>query len=56
MLTHKPYITDIAHSHGELAKKNDKDHECRNEFWYWLGYYTGQDSIANPKGKRERPQ
>lgn len=46
----KPYISAIAENHGELAKQRDDDVDSGKDgksFWYWLGYYDGQDSILN---------
>lgn len=49
-----PYISEIGKSQGELAASRDKDVDSGKDtkaFWYWLGYYTGQDSILNKDQK-----
>lgn len=50
----EPFVTDMAKSHGKMAKELDnkqKEFEATKdktskEFWYWLGYFDGQDSIT----------
>ena len=39
----KPIISNTAKTNSELAK-NCKDN--KNEFFYWLGYWNGQQSIS----------
>lgn len=48
MLTEgKPYISETAKTNSKLAKKQDNEENKMHEFFYWLGYYNGQDSVTN---------
>ena len=44
-MTPEPFITEMAKTNGIVAKDADTRKESKNEFFYWLGYYNGQDSI-----------
>lgn len=43
-------ISEMAKTNSELAR-TIKDDKVGKEFWYWLGYWNGQDSILNPDVK-----
>ena len=43
----EPYKSEMSKTNSKLAKKCDDDQEWKNEFFYWLGYWNGQDSVLN---------
>lgn len=52
MVDHKPFISGQAKINGELAKSRDEDGKQGKDtkaFWYWLGYFNGQNSIQETK-------
>ena len=40
-------ISETAKTNSKLAESCSDDKTSR-AFWYWLGYWNGQDSITNP--------
>ena len=45
----EPYKSKMAKTNGKLAKKTDEDKKAMNEFFYWLGYFNGQQSVCESK-------
>ncbi len=43
----EPYKSETSKTNSKLSKTCDEDKESKNEFFYWLGYFNGQDSILN---------
>jgi hypothetical protein len=55
LIIEKSYISKTAKRNAKLAKQRDSvtdsDKDIK-QFWYWLGYYNGQESISDIYCKR----